>query len=214
MDHRSLRSQAEAQHSQRVRERRGESPADAAADKARVGRAIQAHNDQLHGGVKAKLKFADGGGIDGDKSMPRLDRPGRKRGGRSGKAGHVNVIVATGSPQQDKQPVPVPVPVPAGGPPRPPMPPPMAGPPPGPMGPGGPPPGMGGPPGAGMPPPGLARPPMGMMPPGIRADGGRADAAQAHGKDVAFKMDAGAGSAMGRLEKMKMKIPDAAAAGD
>ncbi len=143
--------------------------------------------------------------------------PGRARGGRSPhKGGHVNVIVATGSPQGQDRPVPVPVPI--GGPPRPPMPPPgpppMAGPPPGAMGPGGGPPMM--PPGAGMP-PGLARPPMGgMMPPGMRADGGRAEAGEAHGKDVAFEMTAGAGSGLGRLAKMKMNagVKSAAAAGD
>lgn len=140
----------------------------------------------------------------------------RARGGRSGKhgAGHVNVIVATGSPQGQDRPVPVPVPAAGmGGPPRPPMPPPGAMGPGGPGGPGGPPPGMGGPPG--MPPPGLARPPMmppGMPPPGMRADGGRAEANSPHGKEVAFKMKAGSSSGEGRAEKAKMKIEDANAA--
>lgn len=165
------------------------------------------------------------------KSVNPANPAQRARGGHAGKGkgpGHVNVIVATGSPQGQDRPVPVPVPA-AGGPPRPPM---------GPMG--APPPGMGGPgmgpggppmppPGAGGMPPGLARPPM-MPPPGMgggppgmpirarggraRADGGRAEADEPHGKEPAFNMGAGARSGAGRLEKAKMKVESAAAAGD
>lgn len=253
MDHRSLRAQATAQHTSRIRERRGESPSDAAADDARVERAMHQHDAQLHPGKHTVLKLKDGGRAEGGAARRRLDRPGRKhrddggstdamdravtaglaqvltekkdnaaspmaraRGGRSKKgSGHVNVIVATGGQPQEK-PVPVPVPMPAGGPPRPPMPPPGAmgpgGPPP--PGLGGPPPGMGGPPGAGMPPPGM-RPPMGMPPPGMRADGGRTEANSPHGKDLAVKgLTAGADSGVGRLQKMKLKMPDANAAAD
>lgn len=194
MDHRSLARQAKEDHSARIKERRGESPSDAAADSARVRKAFSEHDKQLHGGAHTKLTgLKDGGCADGSPAAARLDRPGRARGGKmpKHKGTNVNVIVASGG--KDKEPMPVPVPM--AGPPHPPMPPPpgavpMAG--------GPPPPGMGGPP---MPPPGAGMPPPGMMRPGMpmRADGG---------KTVAFKMDAGSASGKGRMEKAKMKIPD------
>lgn len=191
MDHKSLARQAKEDHSSRIKERRGESPSDAAADRARVARAFSEHDKQLHGGKKTVLTgLRDGGCADGSPAAARLDRPGRARGGKmpKHKGTNVNVIVASGG--KDKEPMPVPVPVP-GGPPRPPMmPPPPAG-----MPPGGPP--MGGP---GMPPPGAGMPPPGMRPPmPMRADGG---------KTVAVKMSAGAASGKGRMEKAKMPIPD------
>lgn len=211
MDHRSLRAQAERDHASKISNIRGESPSDEAADKKMIKRAFGEHDTQLHGGKRTKLELRDGGHCEGGRSAPRMDRPGRARGGKMGKGkkggSTVNVIVASG--KGEDRPVPVPVPA-AGGapPPRPPMPPPGA------MGPGGPP--MGGPPGmGGGPPPGMmgGRPPM--MPPGMmRADGGGVDASKPHGKDVAFRMKAGAGSGMGRLAKAKMPIPDEAAAGD
>lgn len=197
MDHRSLSRQAKADHSSRIASRRGESPSDAAADKAMITRAFAQHDKQLHGGKPTRLHLKDGGSAEGSANGSRLDRPGRARGGKmsKGKGNHVNVIVASGG-GQDR---PVPVPVPAAGPPHPPMmPPPGAGAPP--MGPGGPP--MGMPPGAGGPPMMPPRPPMaGGMP--MRADGG---------KTVAVHMDAGAAGGKGRLEKSKMAIPDENAA--
>lgn len=209
MDHKSLRAQATAQHESRVKERRGESPSDEAADVARVKKAFAEHDTQLHGGKHTKLHLKDGGCADGGRSMRRMDRPGRASGGKAGgKKAHTNVNVIVAGKGEDR---PVPVPVPAAGgapPPHPPMPPPGA------MGPGGPP--MMPPPGAGMP-PGLAgpRPPMG--PPGMpmRARGGSvSDAAEAHGKELAEHLDAGAAGGLGRLEKSKMKIPNELAAGD
>jgi hypothetical protein len=46
----------------------------------------------------------------------------------------------------------------------------------------------------------------------MRADGGRAEAAEPHGKDVAVKMTAGAETGSGRLQKTRLKIEDANAA--
>lgn len=197
MDHKSLARQAKEDHTSRVRDRRGESPSDAAADRARVVRAFSEHDKQLHGGKTTKLTgLRDGGCAEGSANSARLDRPGRARGGKAGKKPHtnVNVIVASGGGQE--RPVPVPVPA-AGPPPHPPMPPPGAGP-------GGPP--MGGPPG--MPGPmGPGGPPMMPTRPGMpmRADGG---------KTVAVSMKAGSASGEGRIAKSKMPIPDEAAAGD
>lgn len=217
MDHRSLARQAKSDHSSRIASRRGESPSDAAADKARIERAISQHDSQLHGGKKTRLHLKDGGCAEGSASASRLDRPGRARGGispfggggkkksKSGKGNTVNVIVASGGGEKER---PVPIPVPAAGPPpRPPMPPP------GPMGPGGPPggPPMGGPPGAGGPPI-PPRPIPGGVP--MRADGGAAEAAKAHGKELAVHMKAGASSGMGRIAKSKLSCPDANAGTD
>lgn len=209
MDHKSLARQAKIDHTSRIRDRRGESPGDAASDKARIERAMAQHDSQLHAGKHTRLHLKDGGCAEGSANAIRLDRPGRARGGmsplgggkkkssKSGKGNHVNVIVASGGGEKER---PVPVPVPAAGPaapPKPPMPPPGAGP----AGPGGPP--MGGPPG--MPP----RPPMPM-----RARGGATEACQPHGKGLAFKMKAGSSGGLGRLAKAKMPIPDETAAGD
>lgn len=116
---------------------------------------------------------------------------GRARGGRAGKRGNktnVNVIVA-GHPGGAPAPGGMPPPRPMGPPPGPP--PGAGGPPPG-MPPGMPPGAAGLPPGAagpGGPPPGM---PPGMKPPGMKRGG-----------NIAREMHAGAGSAAGRLEKMK-----------
>lgn len=208
MDHKSLRAQATREHESRIKDRRGESPSDATADKARIRRAFDEHDTQLHGGKKTRLELRDGGCAEGGRTAPRMDRPGRARGGKTGgKKAHTNVNVIVASGGKDR-PVPVPVPAAGGVPPRPPMPPPGA------MGPGGPP--MGGPPGMGgpgLPPPGIGGPRPPMMP--MRADGGGVgDAAKPHGKDVAVQMKAGAAGGAGRIAKAKMPIPDEAAAGD
>lgn len=165
-------------------------------------------------GQTAPTVSAPGGPTPGAIGTPRF--VGQKRGGRAkeedrehrrahggrsgkGKAGHVNVIVATGG--ADRPPMPA-GPIPAAGgmpPPRPPMPPPGLG-----MGmPGGmPTAGMPMAPGAGM---GMARPPMAPGMPGMpmRAKGGRVP-----------KAAAGALSAEGRLARAKMKIESENAAGD
>lgn len=218
-DHASLRRHAQHQHGDRIkgilREHGGRS--DEAQDKKMVKRAMGEHNSQLHPGKHTKLALKDGGAAEGHRGHHRLDRAARARGGKA-KGSHVNVIVAPGGGGNR----PVPVPVPAGGSPMPPRPPMV---PPG-MPPGVPPPGMA-PPG-GMP-PGLARPPMpggpGMPPPGMmprraggrvrRAEGGRMEAAEAHGREVMDRnMTAGSNSGVGRLQKAKMKPMKAVAAGD
>ena len=217
MDHASLRRHARHQHGERIRgilrEHGGRS--DEAEDRLMIKRAMGEHDRQLHPGKHTRLKLADGGAAEGGASARRLDRGGRS-GKAKGKGSHVNVIVAPGGGGQDR---PVPVPVPAGGPPGLPPRPPMAPP----AGPGMVPPGM--------PPAGLARPPMaagmpppGMMPPGmmprrkggrVRADGGRAEADEAHGKTTGMPhMTGGGHSGIGRLQKAKMKVSSAAAAGD
>lgn len=120
-----------------------------------------------------------GGKVEGAKGKKRLDRVARAAGGRVGKKGatNVNVFVA---PQGGDTPKPVPVPVPVGGgapaapPPAPPM---AAG------------------PGAGGPPPGMMRP--GMPPIPMRKRGGRIKRV----KGGSVKVEAGAGSGLGRLAK-------------
>ncbi len=79
MDYNSIRATAKSQHTSRIRDRRGESPSDAAADKARVERAVHQHDAQLHPGKRTTLKLADGGLCEGGAASRRLDRPGRKR---------------------------------------------------------------------------------------------------------------------------------------
>lgn len=198
--------------------------------KAAIKRAIGEHDSQLHGGKHTHLKLARGGHVEGEHAKPRLDRASggrtsdkamvhkaesfaksvkkheeaeeheearerRADGGRTGgkKSGggkhgtHINVIVAPGGGRGAAPPMGGVPPVPAAGAPpvapRPPMP-------------------MGAPPAAGMGPPGMPpggmppRPPMGPpvgagVPGMMRAKGGRVD------------MDAGGGSGLGRLEKIK-----------
>lgn len=236
MGHEDFRRQAHEHRVRRIGEIKrahgGAADSDEKSDARMVRHAMAEHDSQLHPGHHTKLKLKDGGAAEGECAPRRSDRPGRRRrddggatdasttamsravsaglaqnlnppnqqrarGGKTGggkRAGHVNVIVATGG--RDRT---VPVPIPAGGPPMAPRPP-IA--PPGAMGPGGPmlPPGVSG----GMPPGLAARPPM--MAPGagpgmpptlpIRADGGKIGS-----------MTAGAQSALGRIQKAKMKIP-------
>lgn len=193
MSHASLRSQSRSAASSKTGRIAGDY--DAGADAKMVKSAVAQHESHDHPGTpKTKLKLATGG-----VAAARMDRPGRKKGGRTPHKHTTNVIIA---PQGGGGP-------PPGGPPMMPPHPPMAlppGPPPG--GPPGLPPGAG-PGGPPMPPP---RPPMGPpvaagapggMPPGMpmRAAGGRVG--RARGGKVESIIDDGAGGGEGRLEKIK-----------
>lgn len=219
LDHKSLRRQAMSQHTDRISSRRGESPGDAVADKARIERAISQHDKQLHGGKKTKLALKDGGHCEGGRAGRRLDRPGRADGGSADSPMNQAVLAALADKLTDDTPTEyargggtkmggkkragnVNVIVAAGGEKeRPvPVPVPMGGaatpPPKPPMPPGA---GMGGPAGMGAPPPGMGGP-MGapaMRPPMMRANGGSIP-----------KMSAGAHSGLGRMQKARMKILD------
>lgn len=176
--HRSLKEHGKKSHESKVREHMS-AGGDIAQDRKMIEKAVRAHENHDHPGKPhTKLKLKSGGSVDGEPSKQRLDRAKHAKGGAAKEKGnHVNVIVAGGGPK------PMPIPMPVGGGPG--MPPPGAG--------------MGAPPA----PPMAPRPPMGPMaggmPPGamgagspmMRKAGGRVD------------MDAGSGSALGRLEKMK-----------
>lgn len=141
---------------------------DESEDKDMIKKAIDQHDDQLHGGKKTRLKLKHGGAAEGEKEAERMDRPKREhhaKGGAAGKKGgtKVNVIVmpsghgdapgglAGGPPPMGAAPPHPPMAPPPGAmPPHPPMAPPGAM-------------GAGGPPPPGMPP----------RPPGMKS-GGRA----------------------------------------
>lgn len=154
---------------------------DVAEDKKVVKSMVKPTALKSHGGSCRCAKCAGG-------------RTERKHGGRTGKGKmNVNIIIGHGGKGEHPE-------APAGGPPPPPPAMPVVVPPPPPMGgmpPGAPPPGM--PP---MPPPGLgARPPMPPpgMPPMRKAGGRVGHRSYKSAKDF----DAGAGSGLGRLEKLK-----------
>lgn len=164
-----------------LRESGYETPSDKAADIHRITKAIDQHDQQLHGGKKTRLHLGRkrGGSVPGEEPMERPDR--RARGGSTGKGkGKGKTVInihagggEQGNPQREMMahqagiqqgaalgaraaaarmaPPGAGAPM-AGGPPRPPM----AMPPPG---------GAPGPGAPGMPPPG-AMPPRPMMPPG------------------------------------------------
>lgn len=145
---------------------------DAAEDAKMIEEGVHEHEAHDHPGKpKTKLKFKEGGHVEGHHAKHHLGKRARGGSTKGKKGAHVNVIVA---PQAAPSPPhPVPVPMPAGGapaaaaPPRPPM----------------------APPGAGMPPPGGMPPGAGMRPPGAMKRGG------------GVHMEAGAGGAEGRIEK-------------
>lgn len=165
--------------------------------KGLIREAMGEHDKQLHHGKHTRLKFADGGHVDGEHGKHRSDRQARAAGGRTkskGKSGnHVNVIVAGqggGRPGGMMPPRPAVAP-PAAAPPRPPVP---AGAP-----------GVAPPTGmtAGL---GAPRPPMGGAPVGagvpMRKRGGKVRRARGGGLGK-YPIKDGAGGGEGRLEKEK-----------
>lgn len=152
---------------------------DEAQDAKMVSAGVHQHERHMHKGERpTALKLRSGGKVSGEGSKARLDkyaRGGRTKGGPS----KINIVIATGKDQQPQPmpvPVPRPVPVPAG---APPVAPPMGAMPPGGMP-------------AGMPP--SAAPQMPMRPP-MKRGGAVGDT----------RDDAGAGGALGRLEKAGME---------
>lgn len=174
-----------------------EKDADLREDKALIVRAIRSHEDSEHGGRHEKLKFKDGGAIDGEKAKHHLAR--RARGGSTpGKRGtHVNVIVAPQGGMHPPGMMPTAQPM---TPPRPPMaPPPGAGQPMAPPArPAGPPP-M--PPGGAMRPPGMMKRGGGVQTTLEKGEPSESLLQAKHGGHVP-QMEAGAGGAEGRIEKM------------
>lgn len=111
---------------------------DVSQDKAMIRKAIDQHDDQLHGGKKTHLSLKTGGAVEGHKSGGRLDklaRGGAHHGKKKGKT-HVTVNVLNHSgPTMPQKPMVPPMPMPpppdpamAGPPGGGPMPPPAMGP--------------------------------------------------------------------------------------
>ena len=145
----------EAMHGKMRYARGGHVHEDEAEDADMIREGVGEHEENMHAGKpKTKLKFKQGGSVEGEKAHHHLGR--RARGGpTNGKRGtHVNVIVAPqgGGGMRPAGPMPAAQPM---APPRPPAPPPQAMPPRPPMG--------APPPGGGMPMAGGAGRPPGMM---------------------------------------------------
>jgi len=161
---------------------------DEAEDIGLVRSAIGQHDEQLHGGKRTRLRFAnggyDGGIARGHEGPSRLDRHSRRRRD-DGRAPKVNIVISTPHHPADaamgQQPHPA------------------APPPPPPMGPGGPPmmpPGT--PPGMPM---GAGPPGMPQRPPGMAGGGDVGRGRPAH------EMHAGAGSGASRWARSDRHLP-------
>lgn len=146
-NHSHFRRQAKRDHADQLRHHMA-GGGDVAQDKALIKKAIDEHDEQLHGGKKTRLALKTGGKVEGEKRSERLDRA---RGGRTKSKGGHKTVVNVVMPQGGHDAPPPMMPPPGAMAPHPPMmPPPGAG---GPS-PGGPPPGgppMGPPVGAGAP---------------------------------------------------------------
>lgn len=190
MSHKQLRGEAEEHHQDKMHRMLGKGGhVDAGADEKMIKSAVRQHEDHEHGGEHTKLKFRDGGHVEGQPKA-RLDRPGRAKGGKASskhKGAHVNVIVAPQVHPGMGAPPPM-------MPPHPPMMPPPGLPPGGP--PMMPPPGMGAPGGiAGGPPIRAAAP---MIPP----MGGGLPMHKKGGKVDGYPIKHGSRGGDGRLEKI------------
>lgn len=198
--HASLKAHGHRSHAEKVAHHRaaGGKISDKDEDEKLIKTAMREHDAQQHHGTHTRLKFKDGGAVEGEKAATRLDRPGHAKGGRTkGAKTHVSVIVAPQHPPAAAGPPMAPHPIMAPGAPPP----------------GGPPPGVGGPPGAGGPPPGAMPPhppmgpPVGAGVPGMRSRGGRTGRASggkvgpAEDNKMAPSTAAGSKSGLGRLHK-------------
>src|SRR5882672_9711747 len=90
MSHAALRHESQKGHTEKLNRMTG-GESDESSDKRMISSAVHEHESALHKGEpKTKLKLANGG-----VAASRMDRPGRRRGGRTKGGKHVtNVIVA------------------------------------------------------------------------------------------------------------------------